>query len=86
MSKKMTIYDLIAKANPKTNKGSRENIRGTLIKIGTMTNRPEMVAWAKGLNDEGLEMCLHLGFSEEALLQSLSGTFELRPFGVKKKE
>lgn len=63
-----------------------EGLREWLIDLGNKLENKELIEFAKKLNRNGLELCLHLGFSERAFLESLSGVVKLEVFKVEKKD
>lgn len=63
------------------NKDLRENLRQTLIRIGKAMNDEHFIKWAKSLDNNGIEACLHFGFSEKEFIEFLGGKVELQ--GIK---
>ena len=63
----------------------REDFRSWLIEVGGKSQNPRMIKWAKELDDNAIEFCLHLGFSEKAFIQSISDIVE-KDFLIVKKE
>ena len=72
----------IKKVNHKHIKSLREDFKNWILGLGEVSGNPRLTKWAKELNDDALEFCLHLGFSEKAFVQLLSGISVTESFGI----
>lgn len=81
----MSTYRKIKKARPKELEALREGLRKILVNIFEQSGRADMAKFARTMGTDSLEVCLHLGFSEKAFVQSLSGVVEETPFIADKR-
>jgi hypothetical protein len=78
------VYESILNVKPEQLEELRNRLKSWIIEFGEKTNSPDMVEFGKKLNRDSIEMCLHLGFSERAFLESLSGIVRLEFFKIRK--
>jgi hypothetical protein len=67
------LMEDIATTTPLEIRGQREGLRQRLLVIAQTMHCPDLATWAESLPHPALECLLNLGFSEVALLRSLTG-------------
>lgn len=77
-------YRTIKKITPKQLEALRESLREIIVNIFEQSGRLDMAKFARTMSDDSLEYCLHIGFSERAFVQSLSGIVEETTFMSRK--
>jgi hypothetical protein len=82
------IYKNILSSDKSDNLALEQRLIEELRNIGLRGNYDEFVEFIDEAKDnrEAIERLLHLGFSEKALFESLSGIVNLEKFSLKKKE
>ena len=74
----MDVLTMIGNTTDEQIKDMRKALRETLIRIGKHLGDKHFIEWAKSLSDNGLDMCLHYGFSEFMFVKFLGGEVELQ--------